>query len=104
MNTEGLRLDTANRFQKFLLSREEQALALRHVSPLFLAYLTNKAADYAAALVDTKPEYHADPHQQVQAILAVEKLRNFVAAYEELLSEIIDASSPTNADDPANQE
>lgn len=104
MNTEGLRLDTANRFQKFLLSCEEQALALRHVSPLFLAYLTNKAADYAAALVETKPEYHADPHQQVQAILAQEKLRNFVAAYEELLSEIIDASSPTNADDPANQE
>lgn len=104
MNTEGLRLDTANRFQKFLLTDEEQTLALKLVPALFLAYLTNKIADYSATLVDTKPEYHADPHQQVQAILAVERLRNFVSAYEELLSEIIDASSPTNADDPANQE
>ena len=104
MNTEGLRLDTSNRFQRFVLSNEEIALALKHVPATFIAYLTNKAADYAAALVDTKPEYHADPHQQVQAILAQEKLRNFVTAYEELLSEIIDASSTNHADDSANKE
>lgn len=94
-----LRLDPGNKFQRFLLSNEEQTLALRLVHPLLIAYLTNKVADYAAALVDQVPEYHADPHQQVQAILATERLRNFSAAYEELLAEILDASSQLESPD-----
>lgn len=93
-----LRLDTGNRFQRFALTSEETTLALKMVHPLFAAYLTNKIADYATALADTVPEYHADPHQQVQAILSVEKLRAMLTAYEELLAEILDASSP-NLDD-----
>lgn len=94
-----LRLDSGNKFQRFALSSEEIRLALKMVHPLFIAYLTNKVADYAVALVETIPEYHADPHQQVQAILATEKLRNFSAAYEELLAEILDASSQSESDD-----
>jgi hypothetical protein len=94
-----LRLDSGNKFQRFLLSPEEQTLALKLVHPLFIAYLTNKVADYAATLVETVPEYHADPRQQVQAILATEKLRNFSAAYEELLAEILDASSQLESPD-----
>lgn len=94
-----LKLDPGNKFQRFLMTAEENTLALKLVPPLFLAYLTNKVADYSATLVDTVPDYHVDPNQQVQAILATEKLRNFVQAYEELLAEILDASSQLESDD-----
>jgi hypothetical protein len=99
-----LRLDSGNRFQRFALSNEEQTLALKLVPALFAAYLTNKIADYAAELVDSTPEYHADPNQQVKAILEQERLRNFVQAYEELLAEILNESSNSNPTQVNNQE
>lgn len=102
MSTQGLeniKLDTGNRFQQFALSSEETNMALKFVPALFIAYLTNKVAAYASALVDHVPEYHADPNQQVQAILKQERLRNFVSAYEELLAEILDASSTQPTDE-----
>lgn len=90
-----LRIDTGNRFQSFTMSEDEIQYALKSVPPLFLAYLQNKIATYASELVDTKLPYNAHPTAQVEAILAHERLRNFVSAYEELLSEIADASQPS---------
>lgn len=81
------RPDTSSRYIRFDLTEEETRLALI-ASPHFLAYLQNKIEAYASALVTTRLEYHADPKQQVQAIIEYERLRNFVAAYEELLSEL----------------
>lgn len=94
-----IRLDTGNRFQAFAMSEEEIKLALKHVPPAFLAYLQNKIAAYASELVDTKLPYNAHPTAQVEAILAHERLRNFVQAYEELLSEITDSSQPDPTSD-----
>ena len=56
------------------------------------ATLQNKIADYASALVEKQLPYSPNPMEQVTAILALERLRNFVEAYEELLSEL----TPTN--------
>lgn len=67
---------------------EEDTRNAMIVSPHFLAYLQNKIEAYASALVATRLEYHADPKQQIQAITEYERLRNFVTAYEELLSEL----------------
>ena len=91
MSTEFLQPNNGNRFQSYILDQELITQALQ-VSPLFLAYLQNKIADYAGNLVDTKLPYNADPAAQVEAIVAHERLRNFVEAYEELMSEIVDAS------------
>jgi hypothetical protein len=63
-----------------------------HVSPMVLAYLQNKIADYASAIVEKQLPFSPNPMEQVTAILAHERLRNFVEAYEELLSEL----TPTN--------
>lgn len=78
------------------MTREEEQLAMQ-VSPLFLAYLQNKIEAYAAALVEADLPYSPNPTEQVKAILAHERLRNFVAAYEELMSELIQASSQTQS-------
>lgn len=80
------------------MSEEEEKLAMS-VSPLFLAYLQNKIEAYASALVEAKLPYSPNPNEQVAAILAHEKLRNYVEAYEELMSELLQASSQpeTNA-------
>ncbi len=74
------------------MSPEEEKLAMS-VSPLFLAYLQNKIEAYASALVEAKLPYSSNPNEQVAAILAHERLRNIVEAYEELMSELIQASS-----------
>jgi hypothetical protein len=63
----------------------------QQVSPLFLAYLQNKIEAYASALVENRLPYSANPAEQVTAILAHERLRNFVEAYEELQSELLAA-------------
>ena len=80
--------DTASPFIRFNLSPEEEQLALQ-VSPLFLAFLQNKIEAYANALVEKDLPYSANPAEQVTAILAYEKLRNFIEAYQELLSELL---------------
>ena len=79
--------DTATRFTRFVLTKEQESQAM-NVPPAFLALLQNKIEAYANELVATKLPYHADPKQQVDAILEVERLRNFVDAYEELLAEL----------------
>lgn len=86
------RHDTASRFYRICLSADENKAALQ-VSPLFMAYLQNKVEAYAHALVDKQLPYSQDPSKQVEAILAHERLRNFVEAYEELMSEILSATS-----------
>lgn len=95
-----LRLDTANRFQRFALTTEENNMALQQMGqlPLVQAYIANKIADYASALVEMEVEYHADPKQQFQSILSQERLRHFVQAYEELLAEIQTSSQPADPD------
>ncbi len=80
--------DTASAFMSFVLTEQDTQLAT-NVSPLFLAYLQNKISAYAEAVVNSKLPYSADPTQQVTAILAHEKLKNYVQAYQELLSELI---------------
>lgn len=85
--------DLGGRFQSFSLNAAATKQALT-VSPYFLAYLQNKIAAYAGHMVDSKLPYNADPTAQVEAIIAHERLRNFVEAYEELLRELQDASQP----------
>lgn len=84
--------DTASKFFRVKLSEDDTQLALQ-VSPLFLAYLQNKIEAYATALVEAKLPYSANPAEQVAAIVSHERLRNYVEAYEELMSEILQASS-----------
>jgi len=80
--------DNASPFAKFLLSDEDAKLALQ-VSPLFLAYLQNKIEAYASSLVEKQLPYSPNPAEQVTAIIAHERLRNFVEAYQELMAEIL---------------
>lgn len=89
-----LQPDTASKFFRIALSEEDTKMALQ-VSPLFCAYLQNKIEAYASALVDSSLPYSANPAEQVTAILAHERRRNFVEAYEELLSELLTPDSNT---------
>jgi hypothetical protein len=84
--------DLTGKFNRILMSDEAVDQALR-VSPLFLAYLQNKIADYASASVENKLTYDPDPSRQVAAIIEHERLRNFCAAYEELMAELTQAAS-----------
>jgi hypothetical protein len=79
--------DLGNRFLRLQLSADDEALAYQ-VSPLFLAYLQNKISDTAGEIVEAVLPYEADPKQQMLAILAHEKLKARLVAYEELLAEI----------------
>lgn len=91
--TDDVRPNLGGRFQTFELSPVAAKQAMQ-VSPYFLAYLQNKIAAYAGHLVDSSLPYNADPTAQVQAIIAHERTRNFVEAYEELMRELQDASQP----------
>jgi hypothetical protein len=84
--------DAGSKFFRVQLTPADEQQAA-NVSPLFLALLQNKIESYASALVDTVPAYDPDPRKQVAAIMASEKLRNFVQAYEELLAELLDAQA-----------
>lgn len=84
--------DLTGKFNRLLMS-DETAIQAMKVSPLFLAYLQNKIADYASAVVESKLPYEPDPNKQVAAILEHERLRNFCAAYEELMAELTQAAS-----------
>lgn len=84
--------DTASRFFRVRMTAEENKLALQ-VSVPFMAYLQNKIEAYAHELVSQKLPYSPDPTKQVEAILAHERLRNFVEAFEELMSEIVAAAA-----------
>lgn len=79
--------DPSSKFFRVQLTAEDEKLAT-NVSPLFLAFLQNKIEAYANAVVTSSLPYDADPKCQVKAILAHERLRNFVEAYEELFSEL----------------
>lgn len=81
-------LDPTTKFARYELP--EGFTPSEHVSPMVLAYIQNKISDYASALVEKQLPYHSDPTQQVTAILAHERLRNFVEAFEELFSELTD--------------
>ena len=83
-----MKLNTTSRFLSFELTSEETQMALA-VSPLFTAYLQNKIEAYATASLNQQLPYDPDPQRQVKAIVESERLKNFVAAYEELLSEIL---------------
>jgi hypothetical protein len=82
--------DTGSRFFRVSMTEEDAKQALL-VSPLFQAYLQNKIADYASELAVTPLPYSPDPTKQVEAILKVEKFRNYISILEELLSEIFSA-------------
>ena len=82
--------DTASKFFRPLLSEADVQQALA-VSPYFLAYLQAKIEAYATALIDTPIVYDPDPAKQVKAIVAFERARTFVQAYEELMAELMDA-------------
>jgi hypothetical protein len=87
-----LQPDLTGRFNKIRMSPQTEVMAM-NVSPLFLAYLQNKIADYAEAAVESKLPYHADPTQQMAAILEHERLKNFISAYAELMAELTQASA-----------
>ena len=90
MRTNAITLDTGSKFCRLTLSSEDERLAMQ-VSPLFLAYLQNKIEAYASALVEGELPYSSNPAEQVKAIMAHERLRNFVSAYQELQSEPLTA-------------
>lgn len=76
--------DNSSRFQRFLLEEGELNAALA-VSPYFLAYLQNKIADYADAVI----EFEKEPGMTAEeAILAHEKLKAKVIVLEELFREV----------------
>jgi hypothetical protein len=79
--------DPASKFYRIQLTTDDEKLAT-NVSPLFMAYLQNKIEAYASAVVTSSLPYDADPAKQVKAILEFERLKNFVAAYEELFFEL----------------
>lgn len=81
-----INLDPTHKFTRYELSDDFNVT--EHVSPMLLAYLQNKIADYASSLVEKQLPYSPNPMEQVTAILAHERIRNFVEAYEELLSEL----------------
>lgn len=91
--SDPIRPNLGSRFISYEIAPQDQAQAMS-VSPYFLAYLQNKIAAYAGNLVDSSLPYSADPTAQVQAIIAHERNRNFVEAYEELMRELVDASQP----------
>lgn len=73
----------SNRFQQFEFTSEEEELASK-VSPLFYAFLQNKIASYAGAIV----EYSAEGKDLVASTIRHERLKAQVEVLEELLSEI----------------
>lgn len=77
---------------RFNLSAEDEKLATS-TSPLFLAYLQNKIEAYATAVVNASLPYSSNPTEQVKAIMAHERLKNFVEAYQELLNELIQSAT-----------
>jgi len=81
-----MNLDPATKFARYEFPAEINIS--EHVSPMVLAYIQNKICDYASALVEKQLPYDSDPTRQVAAILAHERLRNIVEAFEELLSEL----------------
>lgn len=81
-----MNIDPTNRFVKYEFP--EGFTPSEHASPMVLAYIQNKICDYASALVEKQLPYESDPTRQVAAILAHEKLRNYVEILEELLSEL----------------
>ena len=93
--------DTASKFFRPLLTEGEVQQALA-VSPYFLAYLQAKIEAYANALLETELPYDPDPTKQVAAIVAFERARTFVQAYEELLAELMDAR-PQDMDSPTSR-
>jgi len=90
--THQLTPDTASTFMRFNMTAEDEKMALG-VSPLFLAYLQNKIEAYANACLNAELPYHEDPKLQVKAILELERLKNHVAAYQELLFEIVNSQT-----------
>lgn len=78
---------TDSTFLSFDLSPQEEDQA-RLVPQLFIVYLQNKISAYAEAVVGQELPYSESPAEQVKAILALERRRNFVQAYQELLSEL----------------
>jgi hypothetical protein len=93
--------DTASKFFRPLLTAGDVQQALA-VSPYFLAYLQAKIEAYATALLETDLPYDPDPAKQVTAIVAFERARTFVQAYEELLAELMDAR-PQDMDSPTSR-
>lgn len=93
--------DTASKFFRPLLTAGDVQQALS-VSPYFLAYLQAKIEAYATALLETDLPYDPDPAKQVTAIVAFERARTFVQAYEELLAELMDAR-PQDMDSPTSR-
>lgn len=81
-----MNLDPSSRFARYELP--EGFVPSEHASPMVLAYIQNKISDYASALVEKPLPYESDPTRQVAAILAHEKLRNYVEILEELFSEL----------------
>jgi hypothetical protein len=92
-----MRQDTASKFFRPLLTEGDVQQALS-VSPYFLAYLQAKIEAYATALVELQLPYDPDPTKQVTTIVAFERARTFVQAYEELLAELMDARPPQDMD------
>ncbi len=83
--------DTSSKFLAISMSPDDNEKALQ-VSPYFLAYLQNKIEAYASQLVESRLPYSQDPTKQVEAILAHERLRNFVEAFQELQAELLTAA------------
>lgn len=89
-----------NRFQSFDLTQEEEAAA-RCVTPYFLAYLQNKIASYANAVVEESYEENkGQVDSQQQTLLRHERLKAQVLVLEDLFREL---ETPEQKDFSENQ-
>lgn len=82
-----MHIDTANRFQSYVLTEEEERAA-RTVSPYTLAYLQNKLSLYANQVVNsTYHDSRGEVDSERQTLLRHERLKAQVEVLEELFME-----------------
>lgn len=87
---------TYSRFAVVAMSEIEERTALQ-TNPLFLCYLQNKLSAYAQQLVDFELDIDPNPANQMKTMMEIQRLKAFVAAYDELLAELQDAQNPEHS-------
>lgn len=93
LNLPLLRSDPANIFQSFILDELQEKQALQQIQPIFLAYVQNKLAAYAASYVQNSLEFSSDPQKQMIALVNHAAIQAKCLVLQELMAEIIDAQT-----------
>ena len=77
----------SSRFQEFELNEQEMELATA-VSPYTFAFIQNKVAAYANAVIEHQFESKGDPHAVIEHVIKHERLKAQVEVLEELMREL----------------